>query len=311
MKQIILIGDLIRWEAEISFIIEMLHMTATRVISVNIGRRVAAADLNARELRQLYPGKPLEECVHLAISKLYSQGIADGILALLGKEPHLYNLADRAFAAMPFGLPKVAVLTGNSTWQGRKEVMRIYLPGTAYTMNPVIKILLSNTAFAISGMSLCSIHNFGCPAPTVGTMGIKADIGRYLAGAGLNYIAFSEDDQLLHPLLSNGYIHGLMMASEIGSCRPFIDIAAAREIPIVIASKNPDAIRAQLDFLPTISGPVTIISSHHQEIPNMKGAKGSQENSSPLWLHCHSISHKFGSDNFYQYAVRTLADQLS
>lgn len=311
MKQIILIGDLNRWEAEINFISEMLHMTATRVISVNIGRQAAAADLNARELRQLFPGNPLEECIHLAISKLYSQGIADGILALLGKEPHLYSLADRAFAAMPFGLPKVAVLSGNSTWQGRKEIMRIYLPGTAYTMNPVIKILLSNTAFAISGMSLCSIHNFGSPTPTVGTMGIKADIGRYLAVAGLNYIAFSEDDQLLQPLLSNGYIHGLMLASEITNCRRYIDVAAAREIPIVITSKDPDTIRTQLDYLPAISGPVTIISSHHQETPNMLAAKASQENASPLWLRCHSISHKFGSDSFYQYAVQTLADQLA
>ena len=306
MKQIILIGDLNRWEAEANFISEMLHLTATRVLSVNIGKRQAAADINARELSHLFPGKILEECVGIAVSNLYAQGIGDGILALLGEEPHLYNLADKAFAAMPFGLPKVAVLAENSTWQGSKEIMRIYLPGTTYTMNPIIKILLCNTAFAISGMCLCNIYNFGSPRPMVAALGIKADVGRYFAGAGLNYIAFSEHDQLLQPLLRNGYIHGLMMTSEIESCRQYLEIAAAKEIPIVIACKDQNALRAQLGSLPPSPGPVIVITPYY---PGGK-ADEIQENAAPLWLRCHSVSYKFGSDGFYQYAALTLARQL-
>ncbi len=306
MKQVILIGNLNRWEAEANFICEMLQMTATRVISINIGRREVPADLNAKELRQLFPGKPLEECVHQAVSKLYLQGIADGILVLLGKEPHYYILADKAFAAMPFGLPKAAILAGDCTWQGRRDIMHTYLPGTGYNMNPVIRILLCNTAFAISGMCLCSIHNFGSATPTVGTVGIKGGIGKFLAIAGLNYIAFSDDDPLLPPLLRNGYIHGLILASEVENYLPYLDIAAARDIPVVFISRNPGAIKATLGYLQEISGQVTIISSHHQDTPNMI----SQE-ASPLWVHCHSISYKYGSDSFYRYAVKTLADQIT
>jgi len=306
VKQVILIGNFNRWETEAEFICEMLQMTATRVILINIGRGEAPADLNAKELRQLFPGKTLEDCVHLAISKLYLQGIADGILVLLGKEPHYYALADKAFAAMPFGLPKAAILSGDCTWQGRRDILHIYLPGTGYNMNPVIKILLCNTAFAISGMCLCSIHNFGSSAPTVGTMGFRGSIGKYFAGAGLNYIAFSDNDPMLPPLLRNGYIHGLMLASEAEFCLPSLDIAAAREIPVVIISRNPGAIKASLDYLPALSGPVTIISSHHQETPHIV----SQE-ASPLWVHCRSISCKYGSDSFYRYAVKTLADQIT
>lgn len=308
MKQIILIGDLNRWLAEATFLTEMLHLSAARVITVNIGRLAAPADLNAREIRQLFPGKPLAECVHLSVAKLYAQGLVDGILGLLGKEPHLFASADRAFAAVPFGYPKVAVLRGDCPWQGRKDILRIYLPGTAYTMNPVIKIVLGNTAFAVSGMSLCSIHNFGSPRPTVGIIGIRADLSKYFASAGLNYISFAEDDQLLSTLLCNGYIQGLMLAGKIEGNRSHIDVAAAREIPVVIASREPEGIRAQLDFLPAASGPITVICSHPPESQGLLGT--GKENVPPLWLRCHSISHKFGSEGFYQYAVRALAGQI-
>ena len=218
MKQVILIGNFNRWETEAEFICEMLQMTATRVILINIGRGEAPADLNAKELRQLFPGKTLEDCVHLAISKLYLQGIADGILVLLGKEPHYYALADKAFAAMPFGLPKAAILSGDCTWQGRRDILHIYLPGTGYNMNPVIKILLCNTAFAISGMCLCSIHNFGSSAPTVAQWASgKQEI--FCRGRP-HHIAFFDNDPMLPPLLRNGYIHGLMLASGQNSVCP-------------------------------------------------------------------------------------------
>ena len=304
MKQIILIGDLNHWDEEARFISDMMHMTATGVITMNIGRQNTAADLNARELRQLFPGKVLDECIHLAILKMFSQGLIDGIMALLGREPHLYSLVNRAFASIPFGQPKVAVLKGNSLWPPPKDVLPVFLPGTAYSMNPVIKIVLSNVSFALSGMSLCSVRNFGSSQPTVGAVGFQKEIGRFLAGEGINYITFAADDQLLLPLLRNGYLGGLIIDSEVESCRSSLEVAAAREIPIVIASRNPAATAAKLAFFPEVTGQINLVSA---EGPYQQGIAPTAGQSP---LRHFLVSHKYGSESFLQFAVKVLAGCL-
>ena len=297
MKHVIVIGNLYRWQEETRFISEMLHMAAAIVITINIGRQGVAADLNARELRQIFPGKPLEESLHLSISRLYSQGIADGILALLGKEPHLYSLIDRAVAALPFGKPKIAVLTGDCTWSGPHEVMEVNLPGIAFTLNPVIKTLLGNTAFAISGMSLCNTRNFRSTTPTIGIAGIDANISKYLDDLSLDYIMFPEVEQLL-PLLNDGYIGGILMANHAMNARPHLEVAAGKAVPVVIISQNPDATKLMLASPTPMPG--TVVCSHHQELPCQWSAP----------QRCHSIPYRYGSEDFYRYAIQTLIGQL-
>lgn len=306
MKHVVLVGDFNRWLAETNFLGEMLHMSATRVVSINIGRQSAPADLNARELRRLFPGKSLPECLYLAVAKLQSQGLVDGCIALLGREPHLYGLADQAFAAIAFGQPKVAILTENSTWRGSQEIIRFNLPGTAFTLADPIKFLLSSAAFAVSGMCLCSVHNFRRYPPTIGIIGGKDNCGKYFSAAGLHYVHFAGAGDFLSSLLASHFLAALVLSGDSESgC--YIDYALAQQIPVLVLGALEDGIRARLAGFTGAAGLATLISSY---CPEGQLSPGHGE-ASPPWLNCHTIPHKYGSEQFYRYAVQIMVNQLA
>lgn len=311
MKQIVLLGDLHRWKDEAEFITEMFHLTATGVITVNIGHKLIPADLNTKELRQLFPGKTLDDSIGSAISKLYSQGIADGILCLIGKDPSTSSTFAKAFAAMPFGLPKVAVLTGDSNWQGSRDILNVYLPGNTYSLSPVLKICLCNTVFAISGMCLCNIHNFGSKRPTIGITGCGAEAGDHIKNAGLNYLSFSADDNYIGALLHYGYLHGLILG-DLNAYSPNIEIAAAKDIPVVCVGKSPEKIRSALASLTLPSfAPVIVVTSAAQDAPIFSMRPQAQRTPSPSpWLKLYNVSHKYGTDAFYKYIGQLLTELL-
>lgn len=313
MKQILLVGDLYRWKAEAEFITEMLHLTASRVVTVNTGLRLVPADLNARELRQLFPGKTGEESTAAAIAKFYSQGIADGLLCLVGREPNLEQVYSHVFAAIPFGMPKVAIVAGDSPWRGSKDVIHFFLPGVRHNLNPVIKICLCNAVFAISGMSLCNIHNFGSKMPTVGIAGFKDGPEDKLPGAGLNYLSFEGELEFPGTLIRNGYIHGLFIGNDLEACTPLIQAAAVREIPSVIVSRNPDRVQRALAPLGLpVFAPVVLITPEHREsaLFGTRVAAAKPQGDPPPWLKQYSVSHKYGTETFYRYAVKVLTDLL-
>ena len=311
MKQIVLLGDLTRWQSEADFIADMLHFTATRVLAINLGLRPAAADLNRSELRRLFPGNTLAESVSAAMAKLYRQGIVDGLLCLVSNEPNYYLAFDKAFAALPFGLPKVALISGDSPWRGSNDVLHAYLPGTGHNLNPIIKISLGNTAFAVSGMSLCNIHNFGSNRPTIATACCPKEAGKSLAEAGLNFISFNGGDDHLAALIRNGYIHGLLFGKEFEGLRSYLELAVAREIPVVIAGGNPAKIRPAVESIsPKLSAPVAIITSAPSS-PLFSTDPTASPPPHPAWLKHYSITHRYGTEHFYRFAAKTMVNLLS
>jgi len=313
MKQIILMGDLTHWKSEAEFIIDMLHFTATRVVTINLGLRPVTADLNRSELRQLFPGNTLDNSVSSAITKLYSQGIADGILCLVNTEHSNYVAFHRAFEALPFGMPKIALVSGNSTWRGKKDIVHVNLPGTGYNLNPVIKICLCNIVFAISGMSLCNIHNFGSSKPTVGAICCN-EAGKSLTDIGTNFISFDCGDEYLGTLIRNGYIHGLLLGKEFQEYETYVEMAVAREIPVVIGSKNPEKAKSILGSISLpVSAPVAIITTQHQGSSmqsNRSAASKTDYFSPPAWLKHYIVPHKYGTEPFFKYAAKTISDFL-
>lgn len=297
MRQAVIIGDMNRWGLEANAIGEMLQLAATGVVALNIGRRQAAADLNSQELSRLFPGKPMTECIHLALTQLYSQGIITGILALVGNEPYLYELINRAFATLPFGQPKIAVLAGDCTWPKRKDVVSFYLPGTEYSLNPVVKTILGNAAFALGGIALCSAKNFSSPHSTIGVLGTMPSLSRPLTEAGFNYIFFKKDDHFLTALLDGRAVQGLVTTGDIRGYRPFLQAAANRGLPIVIACSNPLTAVEQLMFLPA-NHPITIVSAGRPgTVPQISSDSSRRFRSTP---------YIYGGDRFCRFLVEIL-----
>lgn len=313
MKQIVLIADLNKWKEEAEFITEMFHLTATGVLTINIGHRLAPADLNARELRQVFPGKTLDDSVGEAVAKLYSQGIADGILCLVGKDPGTFSTYAKALAAMPFGLPKIAIISRDSAWQAERDIISVHLPGDSYNLNPVIKICLGNVVFAVSGMSLCNIHNFGSTMPTIGIAGCGAETGSIMKYAGLNYLVFSANDGYIRALLHYGYIQGLLLGNGLDQYSSCIEIAADKDIPIICVGKNPEKIRSALIpmTLPDFA-PVLVVTSAYLDssLFSLRTAAASESPGPSPWLKHYNISHRFGSEAFYKYACQLFVDML-
>jgi hypothetical protein len=298
VKQIIVMGDYNRWQQEADFTADILHMAATRVIAVNIGPRNLKVDLNLRDLRRLFPGKTGPESIKAAVKKLYSQGIADGILCFIDAEPNLFAVADAAFAALPFGLPKVAVTPGNSPWRGSWEIIRFNLPGQEYNLNPVVKICLSNAAFAVGGMALSNIYNFGSAQPTiVACCGQQA--GKGMAGLGINFLSLASEDYL-PALMGNGYVDGLILSRECKSMVSWVEIASARGIPVVLVCKNPCSIYATLKALTPPATPVLIVS------PSGAKPQAAEAPPSPAWPPLQPVPYKYGTRPFYWHAAQTL-----
>lgn len=309
MKQVIIVADLNRWGQEADLLGDMLRLTATCVTTMNIGSGKVIADLQAEELLKLFPGKTLAESVHLALAKLYRQSIIDGILTLVGDEQAHYNLLDKAFSALPFGLPKIAVVGSNCKWQRSRDIFSISLPGTEYSLNPAIKILLGNAAFALSGMSLGSIDNFSCRAPTVGVYSLKTKIGSYLREAGLGYICFTKEDQLLGTLIKDGYIQGLIISTDNSSYRFYLGLGARHQVPTVLICPDCEKLAEELDFLPP-SFTLTIISPRRGKKTQLTSVAANPSSLADNWRFLFTI-YNYGSERFYQSAVRVLSDQLA
>jgi hypothetical protein len=314
MKQIAIVGDLARWKQEVEFITEMLHFTATRVVTVNIGMRSVTADLNRLELRKLFPGDTLADSVGIAVSKLYSQGIADGILGLVHNDSSFFSALNKAFEGLPFGTPKVALVAGDSAWRGQKDIVLFHLPGTAYNLNPVIKITLCNAVFAISGMSLCNVHNFGSANPLIGVICCQEEAGKSLADQGLNYIEFGSWDGFVNTLIRNGYINGMKLCREFEGFKGCIEAAMTREIPVVIASKDSEHLRGLLESIEgPMNSPVALIIPEPQgSLFSLRPAatKTPTTLNTPHWLKLQPISHQFGTPPFFRAAAKTLIEML-
>ncbi len=299
MKQIVLLGDFSHWKEEADFATDILHLAATRVVTVNIGQRTLNTDLNLRDLRRLFPGKTIAESIDLAIRKLYSQGAADGILCFLGLEPRLFSIVDAAFAALPFGMPKAAITTGDCPWRGSWEVIRFNLPGQDYNLNPVVKIALSSAVFAIGGMALSNIHNFGSTQPTIAAC-CGATVGKAMDGLGVNFLSLAAEEYL-PALVAHGFIDGLMLSRECQSMKVWVEIAGTRGIPVVLVCKNPGTIHAALKPLSPSPTPVIIVSSSETVSTSRLAAAKSTS-----WPPHQPIPYKYGTRPFYWHAAKTL-----
>lgn len=300
MKQIVLLADFDQWKEEADFATDVLHLAATRVVTVNIGPRTLNTDLNLRDLRRLFSSKTRAESIGIAIKKLYSQGVADGILCFVGSDPNFFAIHDAAFTALPYGMPKAAVTTGDSLWQSGWDVIRFCLPGQNYNLNPVIKIALSNAVFAISGMALSNIHNFGSAQPTIAAY-CGAAVGKAMMGLGVNFLALAKEEYL-PALVAHGYVDGLMLSRECRSMETWVEIASLRGVPIVLVCKNPGSIRAVLKPLSPSSTPVLIVSP----CETVSTTRLAATKSSALWPPHQSIPYRYGTRLFYWHAAKAL-----
>lgn len=298
MKQIIVLGELSSWQQETEFITQMLNFTATSAITMDIGLRPQAADLNRKEIQKLFPAKNLACSIEYAVSKLYSQGIADGLLCLVGNSPQLYPGINNALSILPYGTPKIAVVRGNSTWQQSRDTQRVNLPGQGYNLNPVIKICLGNAVFAISGMALCNVQNFGSNKATIGILGCKAD--KSVANMDLNYISFKSGDEFLEKFIRNGYLQGLLLEGHHQDW-PYVKLALAREIPLVFAVKEPDAVLNKINALNPQGAPIAIVSSGSPLASPVRTETG---------IRSYMVFNRFGSESFYTSAIKVMVELL-
>lgn len=292
VKQVIILGDVLQWGPEMEFLADMLHLAAARVITVNIVDKPGRADLNLREVRRLFPDLPREQSVAAAIAKLYTQGLADGLLCILGNEPQHCCVVETAFAALPYGAPKLAVLSADCTWQSADDVVCIRLPGQYNRLNPVIKVCLGNAAFALRGMTLCSAASFCSSSPTVACCcpGLEPALNQL----GVNYLSFPQNDQRLLALLRQGYCQGLALEEADAELGALVEIALARELPTVVLCKNPDSSTGPLAALKTKPYVVTVTPQPFLP-PAERGA------SAPLL---------YGSQAFYLHAAKVLQKLL-
>jgi len=302
MKQIILIGDFARWKGEADFVIDMLHLSAAGAVTINLGARPVAADLNPRELRRLFPGVTLAESVAAAAGRMYTQGIADGIMCLVGPDPALHEIYDRTLDAIPFGLPKAAIIAGDSPWKGRDDILQTRLPGNRHNLNPIIKICLCNTVFAVSGMALCNIHNFGSNRATIGVTGCCPRAEEGLVESGFNFLSFEGEDKSITPLLRHGYVHGLLIGKLVDS-KAWLEMAAAREVPAVILGRSSQQIRTALaGFNLPVYAPIVVITPEKaQAAPPGQGQP---------WLKQYLSPYKYGTGSFYRQSINILAELL-
>lgn len=310
MKQIALIGDLARWKQETEFITEMLHFTATKVITINIGSKPVVADLNRRELQQLFPSPCLEECIGTAMTKLFSQGVTDGVLALVDNDSKSFPVLESALNAFPFGMPRVAIISGDSSWRGQRDVIQVYLPGTSYNLNPVIKITLCNTVFAISGISLCNIHNFGSNRPMIGVSLNGLELGEDLDAQGLNYIHFDSHDTQLKTLLGNGYINGLLLSQEIDNFSVWLEAALSRQVPLAVTGEDPDSFLAIMERISTpIHSAIIYVTADDLTsglLSFFPPAKKIQFKETNEWLQMYKVNYRYGTAQYYKAAIKIM-----
>ncbi|NLO87991.1 MAG: hypothetical protein GX090_05520 [Firmicutes bacterium] len=293
MKQVIVMGDTFQWGHEMEFLTDMLHLAAARVITVNISDKPGRADLNMREVHRLFPGLTREQSVAAAIARLYIQGIADGLLCILGNEPQHCSAAEAAFAALPYGAPKLAVLSADCAWQSADDVACIRLPGRYNRLNPVIKICLGNAAFALRGMTLCSAASYCSSIPTVACC--CPGLEPALTQLGVNYLSFPQIDRRLLGLLRQGYCQGLAAEDTLAGLDALLEIALAREIPTVLLCKNPADSSGPLAAL--INKPYVVTVS-----PQPSCLDAGNPAAAPL---------RYGSQAFYLYAAKTLQKLLN
>ncbi|MTI95064.1 MAG: hypothetical protein FH749_06180, partial [Firmicutes bacterium] len=243
MKQIMLIGDLARWQPEAEFIHDMLSFTGVRVITVNLGNESCNADLNRADVQYLFDNSELAVAIEKMTKKFYAQGIVDGVLFLSSGLKSDTSLHDAVFSGFPFGIPKFLVGDPGITPLGGRDIVKIPIPGSSGNFNSVRKITLSNAVFALSGMTLNNICNYGSAQPLVGviTSCNQNEINRKLQAKGLNYIGFDVSDPLLPQLIKDGFIHGILIIKD--TLPPIlIEVVKAggiREIPLVIGCKDP------------------------------------------------------------------------
>lgn len=303
MKQIIILGNLNHWKQEADCVADIFHLTANRVITVNIGPGTLKTDLDLRDLQRMFSGKTDGESVTAAMKKLYSQGIADGVICFLGKEPQFFGVIDSALAALPFGLPKVAITSGDCSWQSNWDVLRFNLPGRGNKLNPALKICLSNAAFALSGMVLNNIQNFGSSKPTI-ALCCGEIAGKSMAALGINFLSISKEDYL-SALINHGYIDGLLLSRECQNIKTLVEVATHKGIPVVLVCQNPASVQASLNPPSFSPSPVLIVYpcrpiSSPASIPEIP----------PTWPPHKTIPYKYGTRPFYWHAAEALVQLM-
>lgn len=292
MKQIVLIGDLAAWQQYAGFVTDIVHYTANRILTINLGPE-AVADINCRKLRQLFPHDQPDTAAAKTMARLYSQGLADGVMVLGACKLRQQLLA--ALEAVPYGTPKVLVLQGQCQWQPRSDVVLVRLPGEAGNLNPVVKIALSNAVFALAGMTMNNILNYGSPNPLVAVVARDDVAARWLNDSKLNFLLFHCQAPLLCYLARQGYIHGLLVCGDAcaGNLSPWVQLARQRSIPLVATASDPMQMNLGRDGT---SFPGLVVVTNSQ--------------AGPAGVDLRHVGPSYGSPGFYRQAARILLQML-
>lgn len=239
MKQVVVLGDLTRWSRETEFINDLLTYTGMQALTVNTGLSVGVWDMNQADISGAFPAESLAASTALLIRKLYAQGLLDGLLTFADDS---WSSQNNCLDAIPFGVPVFILAQGDQRLESSPRWVNIWLPGHSFNFNTMVKIAISNAVFALSGMMLNSIYNYGTSRAQVAVVappGTGKSLGQYLLENSLDYLLFSQGDACLNSLVRDGYIHGLLICQDLDqTLTTCIQGAIERDTPVVLVQQQ-------------------------------------------------------------------------
>jgi hypothetical protein len=296
LKQVVVLGDLTRWSRETEFINDLLTYTGMQSLTVNTDHISGAWDMNQADISGAFPAESLAVSTALLIRKLYAQGLLDGILTFADDS---WSSQNDCLDSIPFGVPVFILAQGGQRLESSPRRVNIWLPGHSFNFNTMVKIAISNAVFALSGMMLNSIYNYGTSRAQVAVVAPPStgkSIGQFLLENSLDYLLFPQGDACLNSLVRDGYIHGLLICQDLDqtltSC---IQGAMERDTPVVLVQQqHPPRLP---DNLPSGSK-LVLVSARGQIPPQQEMFKLQTLNFSP------------GSPKLLQAAAKTLVAQI-
>lgn len=278
MKKILVLGTMDTKGEQLHYLAEKIKSRGHRPVLIDLSMGADAAmqaDITPREIVR-YVGKDLRELRDLndrfviteamtngacqAVLNLWSQGNADGIVALGGSTMAL--MGSRIMQMLPFGIPKVIVVSAAQTvyiskWFDAMDMVVMQVIMELAGMNDLVKHAIEQTAGVISGMveesRPCASLQLPYPSVAITELGFSVRCARqveyFLEQKGYNVCSFHAQgisDKAMDQLIAQGFFDGVIDIVPAGLIEEVLrgnraagmerlDAAGARGIPQVLA----------------------------------------------------------------------------
>lgn len=275
-KKIVILGTLDTKGKEFKFIKEIIESQGLGTIVVNTGVKGEAffePDISSEEVAQL-GGTTLSDLIadndrgnavdvmmkgaSKVVLDLYEQDVPAGIISLGGSAGT--TIATYAMRALPVGVPKVMVSTlasgDTAPYVGVKDITMMYSVVDISGINSLSSKILTNAAYAISGMAKAVLPKLEDEKPLIGatmfgvTTPCVTKAREYLESKGYEVLVFhatGTGGRAMEDLIEAGFIKGVLDITTTEWCDELVggvlsagphrlEAAAKKGIPQVVST---------------------------------------------------------------------------